>query len=356
MDARRLAFAEFELDITERRLTRGGEVVEVSGRYFDALALLAGEAGSLVTKDRFHETVWRGVPVTDEALTQCIRSLRAALGDKAAAPRFIETVPKHGYRFIAEVAERGEADGSAPSPAPATEIPSTSIPGKLTLAGATGGALAGVIGGLFYGFAGAGDAAQGSGGASMVLVLLAITIALGAIAGGGIGLGIGLGDKLAPNRWWSFVLGGMIGGAIIGALARLIGMDGFALLLGGGPSDMAGGFEGTLFGAICGLFVWLAHPDGGPLNRKPAVIFAATTGFAAGALQPQIGGLLMGGSLQKLAEGFPGSRVDLSGLGRMLGEDSFGPLSATIYTGLEGLVFTGYVVTALLLFWSQREK
>ena len=47
--------------------------------------------------------VWRGIPVTDEALTQCIRTLRKQLGDDAARPRFIETVPKNGYRFVAPV-------------------------------------------------------------------------------------------------------------------------------------------------------------------------------------------------------------------------------------------------------------
>ena len=56
-----------------------------------------------MSKDRFLDEVWRGVPVTDEALTQCVRTLRRQLGDDAAEPRFIETVPKHGYRFIAPV-------------------------------------------------------------------------------------------------------------------------------------------------------------------------------------------------------------------------------------------------------------
>ena len=54
--------------------------MDVSGRYLDALALLAAHEGRLVTKDHFMDQVWRGIPVTDEALTQCIRSLRKALG------------------------------------------------------------------------------------------------------------------------------------------------------------------------------------------------------------------------------------------------------------------------------------
>ena len=91
--------------------------VDLNARYFDALALLVREAGTLVSKDRFLAEVWRGVPVTDEALTQCIRTLRRLLGDDASRPRFIETVPKHGYRFIAPV----EAIGGDAKPASSAE-------------------------------------------------------------------------------------------------------------------------------------------------------------------------------------------------------------------------------------------
>src|SRR3954462_3379415 len=96
-------FEQFVLDPDDRQLRRGADPVELNGRYFDALALLVREQGKLVSKDRFLDEVWRGVPVTDEALTQCIKTLRRQLGDSAASPRFIETVPKHGYRFIAPV-------------------------------------------------------------------------------------------------------------------------------------------------------------------------------------------------------------------------------------------------------------
>ena len=81
-----ICFGEFELDAADRQLRRGGETVELNGRYFDALALLASEPGRLVTKDRFLDEVWRGVPVTDEALTQCIKTLRRQLGDDASRP------------------------------------------------------------------------------------------------------------------------------------------------------------------------------------------------------------------------------------------------------------------------------
>ena len=146
-------FDRFTLDTADRRLRRDGEPVELSARYFDALALMVREAGTLVSKDRFMGEVWSGVPVTDEALTQCIKSLRRALGDDAARPRVIETVPKHGYRFIAAVEpnepflrKRGQDSWSETL--------------LLGAAGTVGGGLAGFIGGLIYGFAGAAQPLQ----------------------------------------------------------------------------------------------------------------------------------------------------------------------------------------------------
>src|SRR3954452_17388738 len=103
------AFEGFVLDTRERRLISGDQPVELNGRYLDALALLVRDCGRLVPKDQFLDEVWRGVPVTDEALTQCIKTLRKQLGDDAGRPRFIETVPKHGYRFIAAFRSSGEA-------------------------------------------------------------------------------------------------------------------------------------------------------------------------------------------------------------------------------------------------------
>src|SRR3954454_20227718 len=105
-------FARFTLDAADRRLRRDGAPVELNARYLDALCLLVGDAGKLIPKERFLDEVWRGVPVTDEALTQCIKTLRRQLGDDAARPRFIETVPKHGYRFIAPVEETAGAGWS----------------------------------------------------------------------------------------------------------------------------------------------------------------------------------------------------------------------------------------------------
>ena len=160
-------FDIFELDVGNRRLMRAGEPVELGSRYFDALALLVRETGDLVSKDRFMEEVWRGIPVTDEALTQCVRTLRRVLGDDAANPRFIETVPKHGYRFIEQprpVSDHGEPGGAV--------RPFGWLAASATFAGAAAGA----AGGLFYG------TVASTGGASTVLVLTAMVAALGTLA------------------------------------------------------------------------------------------------------------------------------------------------------------------------------
>src|SRR5690606_8394002 len=160
MRSSRYRFDGFTLDTAERRLLRGDAPVELGGRYFDALALLVADAGRLVSKDRFLEEAWNGIPVTEEALTQCIRTLRRELGDSATNPRFIETVPKHGYRFIAPVVGESAADALAPAPAPAVPraAPAQGWGGQQSLllaaAGTTGAGIAGLLGGLAYGFAG----------------------------------------------------------------------------------------------------------------------------------------------------------------------------------------------------------
>src|SRR5688572_7889701 len=165
-------FEGFELDPGNRRLSRGGAPVELNARYLDALVLLAGEQGRLVSKDRFLEEVWRGIPVTDEALTQCIKTLRRQLGDDAANPRFIETVPKHGYRFLAAVEAIGTEPGgrsAGASPPPLTAWQRFVVLGA---AGTLGGGVAGATGGLVYGFAGASEPLQpGVGALSVVLVV-----------------------------------------------------------------------------------------------------------------------------------------------------------------------------------------
>lgn len=331
-------FDRFLLDIRDRRLLLDGEPVELNSRYFDALALLVREEGKLVPKQRFLDEVWRGVPVTDEALTQCVKTLRRQLGDDAASPRFIETVPKHGYRFIAPVAaDRG---GGMPPAARRSDWPRVR---RVGVAGTAGGGAAGLIGGMIYGFAAA--ASPGVGGTSVLIVLLAITAFVGLLGGAGVGFGIAC-AKLAPTRAWHWpMLGGAAGGMLVGALVKLLGVDAFNLLVGRAPDGITGAAEGVILGGAIGLGAWLS--DGWSVRRSMAA--AGLAGAMAGAAITLLGGSLMGGSLDLLVRQFPGSRLKLDAVGQLIGESGFGPMTQLVTGALEGLLFGACVVGAMRL-------
>lgn len=345
-------FDTFHLDPANRRLTREGEPVELNARYLDALVLLVTEPGQLVSKDSFMAEVWRGIPVTDEALTQCIRTLRRQLGDDAASPRFIETVPKHGYRFIATV----EAQGTAPPLPGPSAIPSRRWDEAVLTAGfgILGGSIAGLIGGLVYGFAGASQPLQaGMGAASVLLVLLCVTLLLATIGAAGVSLGIAMANALSERPWRWSVVGGAAGGLVIGALGKLLGLDAFSLLLGQSPGNITGGLEGTLLGGGVGLGIWLAHRRG-VLRFRSAAAYGGLAGGAAGLLASLLGGRLLGGSLALLAAQFPNSRLRLDQIGGLLGESGFGPLSQAVTATLEGALFGACIVGAIAL--ARRER
>ena len=121
-----LKFGEFELDPSGYILSRGGERITLRPQAFRALDLLVRRAGTLVTRDELRQTVWPGDVTVDfeHGLNTCMRQVRAALNDQADRPRFVETVPRVGYRFIAPVQRtespqryrRFEEDKAAPLP------------------------------------------------------------------------------------------------------------------------------------------------------------------------------------------------------------------------------------------------
>ncbi|MGH6694659.1 MAG: winged helix-turn-helix domain-containing protein [Sphingopyxis sp.] len=300
------------------------------------------ERGRLVTKDRFMDEVWRGVPVTDEALTQCIRALRRLLGDDAGSPHFIETVPKHGYRFIGAVelvaaARPGKAD-------------SARLAGNrwgrflLVAAAATaGGGIAGVLGGLFYGLSiGVGPA---MGATSVLFVLLAINMIVGLVAGIGVGAGLATAELARGERWQWVMLGGAIGGFVTGGAAKLVGLDAFALLLGQSPGDMTGAPEGLILGGAVGIAAWAARHCALSLARSAAVggLIAGVSGVAISLS----GGTFLGGSLDFLLRRFPESRFRLDATGALFGESGFGVISRAATSGIECLLFGACVVGAM---------
>ena len=333
------AFEGFFLDTGDRRLRTGDRPVELNGRYFDALALLVRDRGKLVSKDRFLAEVWRGVPVTDEALTQCIRTLRRQLGDDASSPRFIETVPKHGYRFVAPVevidAETPQASlGLGRS----REFVATGVAGTL------GGAAAGLIGGLIYGFIATSPPMPAELGAmSVLLVLVAVTTFVGIIGAAGVSFAVAAAWSRA-KAWQWLTLAGAGGGLVVGAMVKLLGLDAFSLLVGRSPGNITGAFEGTLLGGAVGFGAWLASLTS---SRRAAAAVGALCGGTAGLLITLLGGRLMAGSLDLLTHSMPGSRLRLDQISRLFGESAFGPVTA-IGTGiLEGALFAACVVVAM---------
>ncbi|MEO5566427.1 MAG: transcriptional regulator [Luteimonas sp.] len=341
----RYQFQGFTLDATERQLRRGDAVVELNARYLDALILLVREQGKLVSKDRFLDEVWRGIPVTEEALSQCISSLRKQLGDSAGNPHFIETVPKHGYRFVAPIALAGSGEGAW------SGSWSWRQSALLAAAGTTGAGVAGVIGGLFYGFAGATQPlAPGMGAVSLLLVMVSLTIVAALLGGAGVSVGIAASTLLPGRRWRWAIVGGALGGMVVGALVKLLGLDAFNLLLGQTPGDITGAFEGVLLGASVGFGLWFGSRNGhAPWNRR-SITAATVAGALVGILIPLMGGRLMGGSLDLLARSFPGSRLRLDQIGTVFGEPGFGLLSQMATGLLEGGLFGACIVGAMVAF------
>ncbi len=98
-------FGPFVLDTAERRLLRDGQTVPLSRKAFETLVALVERSGRLVGKDELMRAVWPDHFVEEANLNHHVWALRKALGDGASGARYIETVPRHGYRFAAGVRE-----------------------------------------------------------------------------------------------------------------------------------------------------------------------------------------------------------------------------------------------------------
>src|SRR6185295_4228573 len=97
-----VVFSPFRLDTLGGQLTRAGVPVPLRPKTWAVLLHLVERPGQLVTKDELLDSVWGDVAVTPDTLTKSIGELRVALGDDPKTPRFIETVHRRGFRFIAE--------------------------------------------------------------------------------------------------------------------------------------------------------------------------------------------------------------------------------------------------------------
>jgi predicted ATPase len=101
---RQIIFAPFRLNTVNQQLFRGGRRISLRPKSFAVLQYLAERPGHAVTREELLDAIWADVNVSDTALKVCVREIRSALGDDATKPRFIETMPRSGYRFIATTA------------------------------------------------------------------------------------------------------------------------------------------------------------------------------------------------------------------------------------------------------------
>ena len=129
-----VAFGVFELDATTGELRKEGRLIRLRHQPVRVLRLLLGRAGQLVTRAEITETLWPDDEVdvdVEQGVNHCLKEIRAALGDRPDSPRFIQTLPRRGYRFLMEVRAVGAAPKATPDPAAARERGPADEPGRV---------------------------------------------------------------------------------------------------------------------------------------------------------------------------------------------------------------------------------
>jgi len=114
-EARLLRFGVFEVDLTAGELRKNGARIRLQEQPFQVLAALLQNAGEVVTRDELREKIWPADTFVDfdHSLNTAVNKIRESLGDSASSPRFVETLARRGYRFIAPVDSGATASGSA---------------------------------------------------------------------------------------------------------------------------------------------------------------------------------------------------------------------------------------------------
>jgi Tol biopolymer transport system component/DNA-binding winged helix-turn-helix (wHTH) protein len=130
--SRVLRFGTFELDLAAGELRKNGRKVRLQEQPFQLLAALVEKPWEVVTREELKDKLWPGDTYVDfdRSLNTAASKLREALGDSASSPRFIETLPRRGYRFLASVEgvkEEGQPEGLSEDPQPARTTGSTAV-------------------------------------------------------------------------------------------------------------------------------------------------------------------------------------------------------------------------------------
>lgn len=128
-----ITFGVFQLDLEREELLRLGTPLRMQPQPFKLLALLASRAGEIVTREDIQKEIWGEDTFVDfeRGLNHCVRQVRAVLGDDAIAPRYIETIPRRGYRFVAPArfVESGPSPGATAIQAANSEVSAPRRPG-----------------------------------------------------------------------------------------------------------------------------------------------------------------------------------------------------------------------------------
>ena len=113
--ARIFRFGAFELDLRSGELRKNGLLVGLQDQPLQVLSVLLERLGELVTREELRERLWPADTFVDfeHGLNVAVKRLRDVLGDSAEAPRFVETVPRRGYRFVAAVSSSGSLEDTA---------------------------------------------------------------------------------------------------------------------------------------------------------------------------------------------------------------------------------------------------
>ncbi len=116
----RLRFGEFEFDSQAGKLLRAGQLVRIQPQPLRVLQLLIERPGETISREDLRSYIWNGATFVefDQGLNYCIRHIRQALSDNAVDPIYIETLPKQGYRFIADVIQPANAEKAEAVAAP----------------------------------------------------------------------------------------------------------------------------------------------------------------------------------------------------------------------------------------------
>jgi DNA-binding winged helix-turn-helix (wHTH) protein len=129
-------FGVFELDLGAGELRKNGAKLRLQGQPFQVLALLLERAGEIVTREELQQKLWASDTFVDfdHSLNTAINKVREALGDSASSPRYVETLARRGYRFIAPVQNSGpapsplETPSATPSATPVAFHPELEVP------------------------------------------------------------------------------------------------------------------------------------------------------------------------------------------------------------------------------------